>query len=119
MLMYEASKPSFAAVKAYYAMIRKGGGAGAAAQHPLPAMTDAAAAALRAHVASVAADDERVNAYMAKAAAATADAPIVIRVRRVHETRIHTYRVQYERVHKPNRHEVAKGIVKVAHAVKQ
>jgi hypothetical protein len=121
--IYEAAKPSFAAMKAYYALLRKRASDARAADRTvvaslLPALQPAESAALDAIVRSVAANAEEAERYMRKVATATAEEAAIIRLRRPHETRVYTYRVQYERVRRPNRHEVSKGIVKVAHAVK-
>lgn len=121
--VYDAAKPSFAAVKAYYALLRKRAvdsrvDAALITAAPLADLPDTDRRALEEVVRSHASDAAAADAYMRKVAAATAEPPAVIRLRRPNETRVYTYRVQYERVRRPNRHEVAKGIVKVAHASK-
>jgi len=103
--MYYAKKPAFAATKAYYALVR--------IQKPSKVpMPKAHVEEIENHVQSL--YPEHLNDYMRKVREATAEPSSFIHLRRPDENTVKTYFVGYERVLKPNKHEISKGIVKVA-----
>jgi hypothetical protein len=103
---YYARKPCLAAVKAYYALIRQ-------MQPPTHPLSDEGFDAIEMNAKKVATDEE-VKIYMEKVRKTSAEPPAAIRLRRPHENKTREYWVSYQRVLKPNTHEVLKGITKVA-----
>jgi hypothetical protein len=110
--MYYALKPSHAAVKAYYAYLRAVKPAG---QQRLDA-TQEQLKAIRAAAIAHGSEGEALERYMNLAATARVPAPALVRLRRPEQNTTRSYIVGYLPVLKPNRHELQKGIVKVAHA---
>ena len=107
--LYYAKKPGLAAVKAYYAFNRSN----KPAQHDLNLN---GVDEIRKEANKVCANEEDLENYMTKVKQAKAEPSKIIHLRRPDENKIRTYTVGYERVIKPNKHEIAKGIVKVAFA---
>jgi hypothetical protein len=105
--VYYAKKPSLAAVKAYYALIRS------TKPQQMP-MSSSNIEEIEKEALKIEADDTVVQSYMQKVRQAKSEPPSYIRLRRPDENKVRTYFVAYERVLKPNKHEIDKGIVKVA-----
>jgi hypothetical protein len=109
---YHATRPSLAALKAYYAHVR------ATKPQSTPIHdSNTVLEGIESETRKVA-GPEQVAAYMELVRHARAEPPKRIYLRRPHDNRVLTYDVGYQRVRKPNKHEVEKGIVKVAVAVK-
>lgn len=107
--VYYAAKPCLAAVKAYYAQVRSQ----RQGKEEAELMSAQNLESIEAEARSVA-SAEAVERYMALARSARSEPSTVIRLRRPDETKVRTYLVGYARVLRPNKHEVEKGIVKVA-----
>lgn len=105
--VYYAKKPSLAAVKAYYSHIRSL----KPEQEPMDAGN---IADIEREARKVVSDENLIHAYMQKVLNAKSEPSSYIRLRRPDENKVRTYFVGYERVLKPNKHEIEKGIVKVA-----
>jgi hypothetical protein len=105
--VYYAKKPSLAAVKAYYAQIRS--------LKPEQQMMDSSDVnSIEAEAKKVVSDGDLIDKYMHKVRSAMTEPSSYIRLRRPDENKVRTYFVGYERVMKPNKHEIEKGIIKVA-----
>jgi hypothetical protein len=104
--VYYAKKPSLAATKAYYALVRSQ----KPSKEPMPLT---GLSEIEAHVASIS-TPEQTRVYMSKVKQAAVEPSAFVYLRRPEENKIRSYFVGYERVLKPNKHEVDKGIVKVA-----
>ena len=109
---YSAAKPSQAAMKAFYSFMRTPTGkalAGGAAR---------TAGAPSRWVAPLDAPPATLAAYAARRAAESPSPSLVAKVclRRADENRVRRYAVRYVDVERPNRHEVARGITRVAWA---
>lgn len=104
--LYYAKKPAFAAVKAFYAFNRNEKNTNLL---PMSQFFDD----IEEHVKRVT-DEVSSKVYMDKVKAAKSEPPAMINIRRPEENKVRKYIVSYERVSKPNKHEIEKGIVKVA-----
>lgn len=108
---FYAKKPSLAAIKAYYSLIRRqsfptklmGG----------ETMFESIEKEALKHV-----SQSHVDEYMKKVKLSRSEPDSIIYLRRPDSNKIYKYSVSYIRVLKPNKHEISKGITKVAHAVK-
>lgn len=108
---YNAKKPSLAAVKAYYSLVRGN-------DFPTTLMDSTNIHLIREEALKIASKVD-VDIYMEKVKHSRCEPPSVIYLRRPDSNKIMKYVVQYNRVLKPNKHEIEIGITKVAHAIKQ
>jgi hypothetical protein len=108
---FYAKKPSLAAIKAYYSLIRRN-------SFPTQLMGGGTDFQQIEHEALKHSSKEDVDKYMEKVKISRAEPESVIYLRRPDSNKVMKYTVSYERVLKPNKHEVQKGITKVAHATK-
>lgn len=106
---YAAEKPFQAAIKAYYGLLRS--------QKPVPSQQPSEADFTRvADIVSHNLSPEDAALYMSKVRRARLEIPALINIRRIDDSRIKTYVCYYNLIDNPNRHELNKGIVKVAKA---
>ena len=106
---YFAKKPSLAAVKAFYSIIRANDFSTTLMGGNIDTIQEEALKYL---------PKQEVIKYMEKVKHSRSEPPATIYLRRPTSNKILHYTVQYQRVLKPNRHEIEKGITKVAHAIR-
>jgi hypothetical protein len=99
---YEAKKPSLAAIKAYYSYLRAHKSAWTTPLIDSPKIAEQ----IRSHVKS--------ETVMTKIMSQTRAPPGVVLLRKLGENKVRKYLVRYEPDLAPNKHQIEKGIFKVA-----
>jgi hypothetical protein len=106
---YEAHKPYQAAIKAYYGLLRS--------KKPVPS-TPPSPEEIRfvIELVSKTLSVEDATVYASKLKSAMIEMPALINLRRIDDSKVKSYVCYYELIRNPNKHEISKGIVKVAKA---
>ena len=106
---YEAHKPYQAAIKAYYGLLRS--------KRPVTSTEPSPQEIQRIlDVVSRVLTPAETAAYANKLRSAKLEMPALINLRRIDDSKVKSYVCFYELIDKPNKHEISKGIVKVAKA---
>jgi hypothetical protein len=106
---YEAQKPYQAAIKAYYGLLRS--------KKPVQSTEPAQSEVQRIiNVLSASISPPEMALYEAKLKSARIELPALIHLRRTDDSKVRSYVCFYELIEHPNKHEMSKGIVKVAKA---
>ena len=103
---FAADQPSQAAIKAYYGLLRSKKTPG---RTPTPTEL-ANVSDIVGHLVN----NEDLEEFMKKVRKATLEPPALIRIRRIDSPKVKSYVAWYELINNPNKHELRKGIVKVA-----